>query len=169
MTEARDREITGGQEITKMLPDVITRQLIVIRGRSGLLLEDLNEGLVKNQAQFGKGTDDYVSMVKVHEYNLKEPGGTILGVHEEVRRRCAVPIDGVYTEFVESVPHVKNIWVGENVKLITPDEAAKWEYSGSTALKWATINGVTPERVVRASNGYFYPATNNDIVVSGKK
>ena len=169
MTETRS-EIPAGTERARKLPDAISRQLIVIRGRSGLLFEDFNEGLVENQARFGRGTDDYVSMVKMHKnFNNSLDGANILGVREEVGKKCAVSIDGEEIEFVEAKPLVKNIWVGEHVRLLTPEEAAKWEYSGSTALEWATIEGVVPERVVRANNGYFYPATKNDIVMSGKK
>lgn len=166
MTEARS-EIPAGQEIAKMLPDTIRRQLIVVRGRSGLLLEDFRDWVVRNQAQFGKGNDDYASMVKAHENtNNSSDGAKILGVHEEVRRTCRILIDGKQTEFVEANPSVRNVWVGKYVKLLNADGAANTEYAGSTALKWATNNGIVPEMVVRASNGYFYPATKKDIVIS---
>ena len=165
MTE-HNREGLLTNESVRKLPDAISRQLLIVKGRSGLLTEDLNDDLVENQARFGKGTDDYLAMAEAHQLNA---GGDVLGIHEEVRRRRIVTVGGVETEFIEADPKVKNIWVGKYVKLLTPEEAAETPYAGQTALKWATINGKSPEMVVKANNGYFYPATKNDIAISSKR
>lgn len=159
-------EVLQGQERVRILPDAINRRLLVVKDRSGLQLQDLDETLVGNQAHFGRGTDDYVSMVEVHETNRLT---RVLGVREEVRKVRMVIVDGVETEFLERSPKVRNIWVGDYVKLFTPNEAAKIPYAGQTALKWAIINGISPEMVVKANNGLFYPATKNDIVMSNSK
>lgn len=63
---------------------------------------------------------------------------------------------------------MRNVWVGENTQLLTPEVAKKRLLGGQTALDWATHNGVDPEMVVRANNGHFYPASTNDIVMSDK-
>lgn len=165
MTEHRE-DVVANESVRK-LPDAISRQLLVIKGRSGLQLQEFDKGLVKNQADFGKGTDNYVAMAEVHQHNVG--GDDVLGVHEEVRKSRMVTVDGVETVFVEAAPMVKNIWVGKHVKLLTPTEAAEYPYAGQTALKWATVNGQSPEMVVKASNGYFYPATKNDIVMPSER
>jgi ribosomal protein L19 len=164
-----ETEGSVARESLRKLPDSITRQLLIVKGRSGLQLQNFDNFLVRNQAQFGRGTDDYVSMVKIHQNSGELIDAKVLGVREEVRKRRMVIEDGVETEFAEAKPRIRNIWVGEYAKLITPDEAAKTEYDGQTALKWATINGILPEMVAKASNGYFYPATKNDVVMSPKK
>lgn len=164
MTEFKG-ETSSSVEGARLLPDSVTRQLIVVRGRSWLLYEDFDDLLVENQAKFGKGTDNYVAMV--HGGKIGS-GEYILGIHEETSKRCIVMIDGIETEFVEANPQARNIWVGEYAKLLTPEEAQKTPYGGRTALDWATWGGKTPEMVVRASNGYFYPATSNDEVISAK-
>lgn len=162
-------EGTSIVEGARLLPEEIRRQLIVVRGRSGLLFEDFDNWLVENQAKFGKGTDDYVAMVQVHDSSKMGPGEKVLGIHEEVSKRCTVVIDGKETEFVEANPQIRNIWVGEYANLLTPEEAANTPYSGRTALDWATQGGKTPEMIIRANNGYFYPATKNDVVMSDKR
>ena len=162
-----NREGDSVKEPVRQLPDAISRQLLVIKGRSGIQLKPLDEYLVRNQAQFGKGTDDYLAMVEVHQRNID--ADHLLGIHEEIRKRYMITVDGVETEFLEAQPTVKNVWVGQYVKLLTPEEAATTEYAGSTALKWATINGKPPEMVVKANNGFFYPATRSDIVIPSKR
>src|SRR3990167_1742619 len=158
----------GQQEAARLLSDQVTRQLILIRGRSGPLTQDFDDWVVRNQARFGRDTDDYVAMVTAHQNTNIVLDAKVLGIREEVRKRCIATVDGQETEFVEATPFVRNIWVGEHVKLLTPEEAAKTPYSGQTALYWATVNKIVPEMVVRANNGYFYPATKNDIVMSDK-
>lgn len=162
-------EVPIANESLRKLPDSITRQLLIVKGRSGLQLQNFDDWLVRNQAQFGKGTDDYVSMVQVHQNSGSLIDTKILGVKEEVKKRRMAIEDGIETEFVERTPRVRNIWVGEYAKLFTPDEAAKTAFAGKTALNWATINGVVPEMVAKASDGFFYPATRNDVVMSPKK
>lgn len=156
------------QEAVRLLPDQVTRQLILVRGRSGPLTQDLDDGVVRNQAKFERGTDDYVAMVTAHQNTNIGLDAKVLGIREEVRKRCIVAVDGQETEFVEATPFVRNIWVGEHVKLLTPEEAAKTPYSGQTALYWAMGQGGVPEMIVRADNGYYYPATKDDIVMLDK-
>ncbi len=156
-------------ESLRKLPDSITRQLLIVKGRSGLQLQNFDNFVVRNQAQFGRGTDDYVSMVKIHQNSGELIDAKVLGVREEVRKRRMAIEDGIEIEFVEANPSVRNIWVGEHARLLTPDEASKTDYAGQTALKWATVNRVLPEMVAKASDGYFYPATKNDVVMSPKK
>lgn len=156
------------QEAVRLLPDQVTRQLILIRGRSGPLTQDFDDWVVRNQARVGRDTDDYVAMVIAHQNTNIGLDAKVLGIHEEVRKRCMVTVDGQETEFIEAVPLVRNIWVGEHVKLLTPEEAAKTSYSGQTALYWAMGQGGVPEMIVRADNGYYYPATKNDIVMLDK-
>ncbi|MCL5434823.1 MAG: hypothetical protein M1405_00340 [Patescibacteria group bacterium] len=165
-------EYKPSAESVEVLPPEIKRELLVVRGRSGLLIEPLDESLVANQGQFGKDTGDYASMVIVHQNNSM-PGSTgterFLGIHEEIRRKVRVAIDGKSTDFLEAVPESRNIWVGDYVKLFTPEEAAKMEYAGRKALDWAQSGGKAPEMVAKASDGYFYPATGKDIVVPAVK
>lgn len=168
MTEQRS-EIPAKEETARVLPDGVKRQLITVKGRSGLLLQDLENWVVENQAQFGRGEDDYVAMVEAHQNTNMGIHSKILGVREEVRKRRQLLVDGVETEFVEATPEVKNVWVGPYVKLLTPEEAAKTDYAGQTALKWATINKVEPEMVVKANDAFFYPATRNDVVITTGK
>lgn len=166
MTELR--EATGQQEVAKPLPDKVTRQLILIKGRSGLLIQDMEAWVVDNQAKFGRGIEDYEGMVHAHQNTNVGLEAKVLGIHEEVRKRRTISVGGQETEFVEATPQVKNVWVGQYVKLMTPEEAAKTPFGGQNALSWATVNKVTPEMVVKANNGYFYPATKNDVVISSK-
>lgn len=147
-----------------LLPNYVGRKLMVIRGRSGMLLEEFNSGVVANQAMFGRNEDDHLAMVRAHS-NVGI-ADYVLGVHEEVRRRLTVILDNEEIEFMEANPFVRNIWVGDYVKLYTPEVADTMEYAGRTALKWATVNGRVPEMVVKAVNGYFYPATRNDITIA---
>lgn len=162
-------ETTSQTEVAKPLADQVTRQLILIKGRSGLLIQDMDAWVVKNQAQFGRGTDNYEGMVQAHQNTNVGLEAKVLGIHEEVRKRRTISVGGQETEFVEATPQVKNVWVGQYVKLMTPEEAAKTPFGGQNALSWATVNKVSPEMVVKASNGYFYPATKNDIVVAPTK
>jgi hypothetical protein len=161
-------------EAVETLPSQITRTLILISGRDELSTRPLDEDLVANQKQFGKDTDDYAAMVSVHQSNaavLRDNSGTekYLGIHEEVRRKVRVMMSGKPITYLEETPDARNIWVGDNVQLLTPDQAANTPYGGRTALDWAKAGGKTPEMVVRASNGYFYPANAKDIVVPESK
>lgn len=146
----------------------IDQKLIVVKGRSGISFQDFKPQVVENQAGFGRTTADYVSMVVAHRNTV--PDYKILGIHQEKRRRCLVQTDGgEQVEFEEANPLKVNVWVGEHVKMYTSEEAAVIEYAGSSALKWATVDGQTPEMVVKASDGLFYPANRNDIIMSDKK
>ncbi len=159
-------------EPLRKLPDSITRSLLITTGRNGLQQRGFDGWIAQNQTPFRPEADDYyLAMVAAHQGSMVIPtDARILGIREEVTRRCMVIEDGTETEFVEASPIARNIWVGDkHVRLLTPDEAAKIDYSSQTALKWATINGVVPEMVVKANNGYFYPATKNDIVISPQK
>jgi hypothetical protein len=156
----------------ELLTPEIKRQLIVVKPRMGPLLVDFNPIVVENQAEFGRDTSDYETMVVAHGNCITEEisiEDKILGVREETRKAANILIDGRETKFVEAEPSVRNIWVGRHVKLYTPEDAAKYDYGGQTALRWATRSGVVPEMVVKASNGYFYPATKNDIVVTSDR
>lgn len=135
-------------------------KLLVARREKGLLLEDFDPVVVENQRRLGRDVDDYFSMVVAHQNTTYE--AKILGIHIETRRRLLVTLDGEEVEFVEANPFVRNIWVGENVRLYSPDQAVVYEY----ALRWDTVGGQTPEMVVYANNGYFYPATRNDSIVN---
>lgn len=149
------------------LPPRVDRKLLGTKGRSGLLLHDMDEWRVRNQAQFGRDTSDYVSMVLAHRgmSGLDD----ILGIQEETRRMFQVKMGREQLEVMEALPFIRNIWVGEHVKLLTPEQAAEYPHGGQTALRWATINGQVPEMVARASNGYFYPATRDDIALSDRE
>lgn len=152
-------------EVQKITIEV-ERKLIGVKGRSGLITHDLDEWIVGNQGQFGKTTGDYAAMVLAHrEISAFD---RILGMRERIIRRMVLELDGNLVEFKEAHPSTKNIWVGEYVELLPRDQAAKIPYSGQTALYWATINGQVPDFVVKVDNGYFYPATANDIVINQK-
>lgn len=149
-----------------ILPPSVDRKLLVVRGRSGLLTEDLDRLVVENQRRFGRNPDDYLSIVFTHQ-NVNS-AARILGIREETRRRLLVVLGEEEVEFVEAKASVRNIWVGEHVRLYAPHEAARRDYAGRNALEWATLSGQTPEMVVHANNGYFYPAAANDIILTGK-
>ena len=170
MTEAS--EVKPAAEHVEILSAEVRRTLLLIRGRSGLLEEPLNEFIVANQRQFGRDTDDYASMVLAHQTNTfpgSKENEIYLGIHEEVRRKVRVVIDDKPVDFLEAVPEVRNIWVGDNVQLLTAEQAGKKEHEGRTALDFAKSGGEIPEMVVWASDCRFYPATARDIVVSAVK
>lgn len=150
----------------QLFQPTIERKLLGVKGRSGLIAVDFDEFVVRNQEQFGRGTSDYVSMVMAHRgiSSLDR----VLGIREATIRRCALDLNGEIVEFVEARPFTRNIWIGEYVRLISRDEAAKMPYAGQTALSWATVNNQVPKLIVRADNGYFYPATPLDIVKNEK-
>lgn len=152
------------QEGPRFLPDGVYRQLIIIKGRSGPLLRDYDKGVMRNLEWMDHGPDDFGSIVRGHQNT--DSTIKVLGIYEEIRKRCVVVVDGVDTEFHEATPKYKNIWVGEHVKLLTPEEAAETHYGGRTALDWASQGGPKPKMVVRANDGYFYPANVNDVVIS---
>lgn len=109
-------------------------------------------------------------MVEAHQNTNAGLSDKVLGIKEEVRkRRMVIGEDGTETEFIEANSKVRNVWVGQYVELMTPKKAANTPFSGQNALYWATVNKVVPEMVVKASNGYFYPATKNDVVMHPKK
>lgn len=144
------------------LPHKVERNLIVYRGGLGLKSFEFGEDL---------NADDPLATIRSQQCS-SFIAGRILGIHEESKRRLSV--DG--TEYVEANPLIRNIWVGENSRLYTPEEAATIQHGETNALRWAlehesaltqivlTGTCLYPEMVVRASNGRFYTATKNDTV-----
>lgn len=148
-----------------LLEDLVERRLMVVKPPSGLLLQDLDMGIVATQASSWRNTDGYLAMIRAHQY-IRPASDQILGIHEELRRRCIVFIDEEEVEFAEIKPFMtRNIWVGKFTRLYTAEAAANIDHAGSTALICATVNNKVPEMVARASNSYFYPATINDITI----
>src|SRR3989338_1958965 len=90
MTEAS--EVKPAAEHVEILSAEVRRTLLLIRGRSGLLEEPLNEFIVANQRQFGRDTDDYASMVLAHQTNTfpgSKENEIYLGIHEEFEIMCS--------------------------------------------------------------------------------
>jgi hypothetical protein len=154
------------QEGARFLPDKTVRKLLISGGRGGIRVEDLNKIVLDNQARFGYSPDDYVGIVQAHQNVVTL--SNILGIQEEVRKSCMVSVDGKDMVFIEETPKVRNIWVGKYTRLLTPAEAEETNHSGRTALAWATRNGVVPEMVAKARDGFFYPATANDIAIQAE-
>lgn len=162
MADSKLREGTINQ-----LPDEVSRSLVYVSGRSGIQLKPFDPGIVANQAHFGCPESDLTAMFIAH--NVAAIGETILGIREETKRRYdLVFADGETEAVLSKDSEVATTWFGENVKIMARDEAGKTEYAGQTALKWATVGEVVPDAVVRARNGYFYPASPNDKAVSVK-
>lgn len=163
------------KESVEKLPDSITRQVLVSKGHVGSVLELRKLWDWDFHPPFSIESDSYYLDALVQlKNNMPHPyllaGDVVLGIREEVRKRRTIILeDGANTEFIEAEPQVRNVWVGnKGIGLYTPDEAAKINYmDDKTALEWATINGngVDPEMVVQANDGYFHPATKNDIVL----
>lgn len=108
-------------------------------------------------------------MAIVHE----SPREKVLGIRETTRRQFRINVNGEQITTQEATPTIVNKWISwadtSCVQLITAGKAKEYQYAGKTALEWATVNGKVPEMVVRANNGYFYPATSNDIIVNVKE
>lgn len=149
----------------RFLRDQVTRYLVVKKGHFGLQNRIFDNWIVANQARLGRGPDDYVALVEAHKLQMPDDLTEVLGVHEEVRKACTVVVEGDEMEMVATQATARTYWIGKYVKLMTPEEAERIPYAGKNGLIWATINGVPPEKVVRANNGLFYPASKNDIVV----
>jgi hypothetical protein len=152
----------------KRIPEMVTRKLLIVEGRSEIKQADYDPFLVRNQAQFGKGEDDYAAMVQVHQNNMSVLNSHVLGVTEQKREAFKqVAPDGTKKTFIEDPPRTVNYWVGEHVKLLTPEEAEAIPFAGQNGLYWATqgAKGEKPELVVRANNGYFYPAKKGDFII----
>lgn len=151
------------------LPDEITRELVFIKGRSGLLYEPFNPGLVANQARFDKPESNLEAMFQVHARNASADK-RILGIREMVKECFDIIFDGQSRTVVSKDPQTKTTWFGSGVRIISPEEAAQIPYAGRTALNWAKdlILIGTPEMVVKANNGFFYPASRKDIAVDLK-
>lgn len=158
-------------ESLTVLPPDVKRQLMVVKGRKPLELEDLEEFVLQNLSQFGHDRNDYTAIVRGHENVHSASAGIILGVHEETRQRIKAIIDGKEIEFVQTTPQVKNVWVdAKSTKPITPAEARRIPFGSREDLDWTTIGnkGKDPEMVVQAKDGKFYSATRNDVVLTGK-
>ncbi|MBI2420597.1 MAG: hypothetical protein HYV38_00745 [Candidatus Levybacteria bacterium] len=158
-------------EPVKRLPDRVFRGLVVADGRRPMFIRGLDDDLVANQRLLGRDTDNYAAMVSVHQRNSLPPGQSgnerYLGIHEEVTRRFELAVNGETIEVQETEPFSRIIWVGDNVRIISATEAAEIPHAGKTALYWAMMNNEQriPESVVRASDGYYYPAHPEDITV----
>ncbi len=173
------REGSAANESLRKLPDSTTKRLLVTStGRSGLELLDFDDWVAESQAKSGQRIGDYPAMVKAAYQNvnvgweLVRLDAKILGVREEVRKRRIVTVDGTKTEFVEAIPSIRNIWIGEGARLLTPDEATKAHYPGQKVVNlaaWSIVNGILPERFAKVGEGHFYPATKNDEVMSLRK
>lgn len=163
----------GAEQRVEILAPSINREVLYVStvpGRSVLLVKPFDPSLVGLQAQFGRGEDNVAAMAVVHE-NLREK---VLGIRETTRRQFRITVDGEQIITQEATPTVVNKWISwastsPHEQLITAGEAQEYQYAGKTALEWATVNGEVPEMVVKANNGYFYPATLNDVIVKVKE
>lgn len=157
--------VQARKERVVVLAPLVVREVLFVERRSGLKTKPLDPFKVKNQAQFGRGEDDAAAMAQVHAGFGEFP----LGMRTTTIRnyRITTP-DGESVEVQESKPSVKNEWISwaeKQVTLLTKGEAKNISHSGRTGLEWASNGKTVPDRVVRASNGFFYPATSHDIVV----
>lgn len=137
-----------------------TRTILVAFPHGQLRQVPFDEFTVRNQQQFGIGPNHSERMVTAH----RNMGIDAVGVREVRTRRLLLFLGGEEIEFTESYPFVSNTWVGEGAMLYTPEQASRTIQAGRTALEWATVAGITPERVARV-RGYFYPATLNDTAI----
>ncbi len=156
-------EVPQIKEAVEVLEPQVVREVLYVneRGRERLLAKPFDPASVKNQEQFGRGVDDAPAMVKIHE-QFGERG---LGVRVTTTGRYDISVGGERRTVQDSRPNVITTWVGdEHVRLMSPDEASKVDFGGRTALDWATTGGVAPERVVKAANRLFYPASAKDKV-----
>lgn len=145
------------------LPEITERQLIGIGVRGGRLLTvPFNPSIVIDQSNMGIFGSEYRSMILAH--GRVTTLHRIFGIHEEVRRRFLITVGGQQREVMDSQPIVRNVWMGDEIRLYPTSEASHIPYMGQTALSWATIDGQVPEMVVKIENNY-YPATENDIVI----
>lgn len=163
MTEASG-EIGRISESVEVLEPQVAREVLYVDREShgGLLSKGFDPSIVKNQEQFGRGVDDAAAMTKAHEGF----GETGLGVRETTVRQFTITVGGEKIAVQDAIPSVRTTWVGdEHVRIMTADEASKVEHGGQTALDWATYGRVAPERVVKAQNRLFYPASSRDNVV----
>jgi len=150
-------------DITK-LPDEIQRCLVFISGRHGSLqFKPFDPAIVANQSGLGRPESDLESMFKAHD-RMSSLGEQVLGIREEVRRRFILVVDSLAQDVVSRIPDVKTTWFGEYAKLMTTDEARMVSFAGRTAFDWAKSGKTDPEMVVKARNGYFYPASVKDNV-----
>lgn len=156
-------------ESLTILPPDVKRQLMVVKERRPLELEDLEEFVLQKLSQSGHDQNDYAAIAREHQSN--HSAGMILGVHEETRQRIKATIDGKEIEFVQTTPQIKNVWVdAKSTKPITPAEARRIPSGSRGDLDWVTIGnkGKDPEMAVQAKDGKFYSATRNDVVLTGK-
>lgn len=157
------------QRVEVLEPSVVREILFVEDDHSGLKTKPFDSILVEHQIRSGRGIDDPVQMVLMHDnFGEKE-----LGIRETTKQQYSITIDKKQIVTEEKKPSVKNIWISwanKFCKLLTIDEARETQYGGKSALEWATTDGgKVPEMVIRASNGYFYPATSKDEVVTANK
>jgi hypothetical protein len=147
----------------EMIEPEVRREILILRGREGLKEIPFDPFVVKNQEQFGKTVDNAVAMAEAHA----KYGDEALGVRETTTRRFNITVDGEIIQANEANPKIVNKWISYKdmpARFLTPEQASNTQYSGRTALDWATRNGKTPERVVVAGDRY-YPATNRDVIV----
>jgi len=147
--------------VALLQPEVDRKLMYVRKGqRRIVLLDNLDSSLDGPQFQLDQATD-----IVAHAPSYRN-GMLYLGIHEVTWRRVRAFIDNTNFSLIEETPSVRNIWVGENAKLYTPQEAEQIPHKRQTALAAASRwTEATPEMVARAINGEFYPATKNDIVV----
>lgn len=146
-----------------VLQPEVDRKLMYVRKnrRRIIMLDNLDPALEGPQFQ-PKDAVDVSAQTPSYRNTL-----LYLGIQEMTWRRIRAFLDGTNFSLVEETPSVRNIWVGEDTKLYTPEEAKQIPHKRQTALISASRwQSTPPEMVVRAKNGEFYPATINDIVIN---
>lgn len=135
---------------------------VYIEGRSSLQTEIIKPETTDPET--GLITDPDMIRKLYTEYS-KIWGRELLGILVAIRRRFLIDVGSEQLIETSAAPHKVTYWVGQSVKLMTQQEAENVWHGGQTALYWATVNSVQPPKVVKANNGLYYPASDNDQVV----
>ena len=143
-----------------VLQPVVGRRLIIARGQNEMGLRVVDNRVMKLLAEEGRDQDP-LAILRGHGNSVEQ----FLGLHQQTRRRIRAFIQNTNFSLLEEEPTINNIWVGEDVELLKPEDVGEKIVARGVTDREISGGRRFPEMIVRAANGRLYPATKNDIVV----
>lgn len=154
------------QNLIEELSPTTTQDLIVYNNRTGLRVENPDDRILR------KCGGNVSNIIQQHQNNtlanIRPEEDCILGITETSRRTFIINVNGEMINVISATPLVRNIWVGENVRLLTLEETKIYSFAREVIESFAKKNGKLPEMIVCARNGRFYPASSSDEVIKEK-